>query len=284
VLYAWFGWGYGFAPRGGTDQDGGINFDANTAYGSWFTYTARKPWQIVDVTGSSFKSGAAGNHEFKFGFGYRRNPNASTTRWSGSEVVAHVNPTGDNFALAYRARVVNYTGQSINAYVGDTYSRGRLTVNGGVRWDKQTAKNEPSTAPANTAFPDLLPTLAYDGSGPSMNWNNVSPRVGATIALDQNRKTVARASYANYAGQMNPFEVTVTFTGGATLMQPPASGAAPCAAAHRDCERRSHDSSPRCGQGPRIDRHSVGNRVARCGRRFQQTRRAYHPPHGDRRH
>jgi carboxypeptidase family protein/TonB-dependent receptor-like protein len=208
--YAWFGWGYGFAPRGGADKDGGINFNTNTAYGSWDTYTARKPWQIVDVTGSSFKSAAGGNHEFKFGFGYRRNPNASTTRWSGSEVVAHVNPSGDgqDYALAYRARVVNYTGQNFNAYVGDTYSKGRLTVNGGLRWDKQTAKNEASTAPANTAFPDLLPTLAYDGSGPTMDWNNVSPRIGATVALDSNRKTVARASYAIYAGQMNPFEVT----------------------------------------------------------------------------
>lgn len=208
--YAWFGWGYGFAPRGGADKDGGINFNTNTAYGSWDTYTARKPWHIVDVTGSSFKSGTSGNHEFKFGFGYRRNPNASTTRWSGSEVVAHVNPSGDgqDYALAYRARVVNYTGQNINAFVGDTFTKGALTVNGGVRWDKQTAKNEASTAPANTAFPDLLPTLAYDGSGPTMDWNNVSPRIGATVALDSNRKTVARASYAIYAGQMNPFEVT----------------------------------------------------------------------------
>jgi hypothetical protein len=208
--YAWFGWGYGFAPRGGADKDGGINFNTNTAYGSWDTYTARKPWHILDVSGSSFKSAAGGNHEFKFGFGYRRNPNASTTRWSGSEVVAHVNPGGDgqDYALAYRARVVNYTGENINGFVGDTFSKGRLTVNGGVRWDKQTAKNEASTAPANTAFPDLLPTLAYDGSGPTMNWNNVSPRIGATVALDPNRKTVARASYAIYAGQMNPFEVT----------------------------------------------------------------------------
>ena len=81
--YAYFGWGYGFAPRGGADKDGGINFDTDHAYGSWDTYTARKPWHIVDVSGSAFKSAAGGNHEFKFGFGYRRNPNNSTTRWSG---------------------------------------------------------------------------------------------------------------------------------------------------------------------------------------------------------
>ena len=206
--YAWYGWGYGFAPRGGTDKDGGINFDTDHAYGSWYTYTARKPWHIVDVSGSAFHAATGGSHEFKFGFGYRRNPNHSTTRWSGSEVVAHVNPGNDNFALAYRARVVNFIGQNYDAYVGDTFSRGRMTVNAGIRWDRQTADNLASVAPANTAFPDLLPSLAFNGDSPKIAWNDVSPRVGATFALDENRKTVARASYANYAGQLNPFEVT----------------------------------------------------------------------------
>lgn len=206
--YAWYGWGYGFAPRGGADKDAGIDADSDHAYGSWFTYTARKPWQIVDVSGSSFKATKAGNHEFKFGFGYRRNPNSSTTRWSGSEVVAHINPENDNYALAYRARVVNYTGQYYDAFIGDTFTHGPLTVNGGIRWDRQTAANQASVAPANTMFPDLLPSLSYNGAGPTIAWNDVSPRVGATVALDAARKTVARASYANYAGQLNPFEVT----------------------------------------------------------------------------
>ena len=118
-----------------------IDFDNDHAYGSWFTYTARKPWHIVDVSGSAFKSAAGGNHEFKFGFGYRRNPNHSTTRWSGSEVVGSRQRAGnDNFALAYRARVVNFVGQNYDAFVGDTFSRGRLTVNGGIRWDRQNGR------------------------------------------------------------------------------------------------------------------------------------------------
>jgi hypothetical protein len=50
--------------------------------------------------------------------------------------------------------------------------------------------------------------LSFDGNSPTISWNDVSPRVGATIALNESRKTVARASYANYAGQLNPFEVT----------------------------------------------------------------------------
>ena len=96
-----------------------------TRYGSWFTYTARKPWHIVDVSGSAFKSAAGGNHEFKFGFGYRRNPNHSTTRWSGSEVVAHdQSPTTTTYAQAYRARVVNFVGENYQRVRGRHLQQG----------------------------------------------------------------------------------------------------------------------------------------------------------------
>jgi hypothetical protein len=123
-------------------------------------------------------------------------------------VVGQINAPDDKFAKAYRARVVNFTGENTNAFLGDTFSRGRMTVNAGFRWDLQKAFNEASSAPANTMFPDLLPALSFDGNSPKMSWNDVSPRVGATIALDEKRRTVARASYARYAGQMFPFEVT----------------------------------------------------------------------------
>jgi hypothetical protein len=208
--YAYFGWGYGFAPRGGADQDGGIDYDADRAYGSWSTYTARKPWHIVDVSGSAFKNATGGSHEFKFGFGYRRNPNNSTTRWSGSEVVGVNNGPGNAYALAYRARVVSFTGENYDAFIGDTFSRGPLTVNAGIRWDRQTSQNSASTAPANTAFPNALPEVQFPGGGPSIKWNDVSPRVSMTYALDEARRTVVRTSYARYAGQLNPFEVTAS--------------------------------------------------------------------------
>ena len=206
--YAWYGWGYGFSPRGGTDKDGTIDVFNDQAHGSWFTYTARKPWHIIDVSGSAFKSANGGTHEFKFGFGYRRSPNHSTTRWSGSEVVGSIISPTEAYAKAYRARVVNFVGENTSAFLGDTFSHGRLTVNAGFRWDLQKAANQASDAPANTMFPNLLPALSFDGTSPTISWNDISPRVGATIALDDKRKTVARASYARYAGQLNPFEVT----------------------------------------------------------------------------
>jgi hypothetical protein len=206
--YAYYGWGYGFAPVGGTAQQGVIDYDNDHSYGSYLGFTARKPWHIVDVSGSAFVSAAGWSHEFKFGFGYRRNPNSTITTYSGDQILGTIFSPSEKYALVTRPRSVNFLGQSYNGFVGDTFSKGRITVNAGVRWDRQTSGNLASVATANPTFPNLLPALNYDGSGPTINWNDISPRVGVSYAVDNNRKTVVRLNYARYAGQLNPFEVT----------------------------------------------------------------------------
>src|SRR5262249_5741320 len=57
-------------------------------------------------------------------------------------------------------------------------------------------------------FPDLLPALNFDGNTPKIVWNDISPRIGLTVALNESRKTVARASYARYAGQLGPLDAS----------------------------------------------------------------------------
>jgi hypothetical protein len=206
--YAYYGWGYGFDPIGGTATSGGLDYDGGNAYGSYITAKYTKAWHLLDVSGSAFATAGGASHEFKFGFGYNRRPSDSLTRYSGNSVLAVNNGGGDLVAQVYRDRVVSAIGQSADVYFGDTISTGPLTVNLGVRWDRQTAKNLPSIAPANPDFPNLLPAVNYDGSGPTINWNDISPRISATYALDASKKTIVRASYARYAGQLNPGQVT----------------------------------------------------------------------------
>jgi hypothetical protein len=207
--YAWYGWGYGFDPIGGTATSGGVDHDADVAYGSYVTAKYTKAWHLLDISGSAFSTIGGASHEFKFGFGYNRRPSDSLTRYSGNSVFAVNNGGGDTVAQVYRDRVVSSIGQYTDLYFGDTISKGRTTVNLGVRWDKQTAKNLPSVAPANPDFPNILPAINYDGSGPTIDWNDISPRVSATFALDEARKTIVRGSYARYAGQLNPGQVTL---------------------------------------------------------------------------
>ncbi len=202
--YAYFGWGYGFAPRGGADVSGGYNTDLDQAFGSYLGFTARKPWHVANLDGSYFKNALGGSHEFKFGFSYRHNPARTTTTFSGNQVLAV-----DDIAQITRQRNVAFTENVSSAYFGDTFTTNRLTLNVGARWDRQHAFNQASTAIANPTFPDLLPALAYDGSGPQITWNDISPRVSASYALDESRKTIVRASYSRYAGQLFPNDVTV---------------------------------------------------------------------------
>lgn len=209
--YAYFGWGYGFDPRGGMDKSGGVDATTDTAYGSSLRYRSLRPWHVVDVSGSYFKSGAGGNHELRFGFGYRANPVHSSTRYAGNGSVARKNGTGpgDSQVVLYRDRVAFFKGTNTHVYLSDTFTKGRMTLNAGVRYDIQKASNEASTAPAQRLIPDLFPAVTVDPSKlQGIEWKDLSPRVAVTYALDEGRKTVVRGSYARYAGQLNSFEAT----------------------------------------------------------------------------
>jgi hypothetical protein len=209
--YAYYGWGYGFdagANGGQRDLNGGWSFDTNTAYGAYNYFTARKPWHIANLDGNYFVPGGGGQHEFKFGFGYRKNPARTTTTYAGNQTPGIDNGGGDTVAQIWRQRNVAFTEDVWNGYVGDTFTKDRLTISAGVRYDHQHAKNQASTATGNPLFPEILPELVYDGNGPEITWKDFSPRLSVSYALNESRKTVARASYARYAGQLFPNDVT----------------------------------------------------------------------------
>src|SRR5439155_7791284 len=92
-------------------------------------------------------------------------------------------------------------------YVGDTISKGRATIDVGVRYDRQSGSALASSTAANPAFPALVPGLVFAGYDAPFTWNNVSPRAGLTYALDEARKTIARASYSRFAGQLDSASV-----------------------------------------------------------------------------
>lgn len=209
--YAFYNWGYGFDPQNGASQDLSIDRVTDIAKGSAQIFRFLKPWHTANVDGSYFASGMGGNHELKFGFGYRHSPNTSSGSYGGNNIVAiHNNddPTDPTSRVAqvWRAGVVKFEANYTSAYLGDTFTKGRMTWNAGLRFDRQTGQLSPSTAKANPLFPNLVPGLSFDGNVPGVEWNDVSPRVGVTAALDEKRKTVVRASYARYAGQFGPID------------------------------------------------------------------------------
>src|SRR6185369_12088083 len=76
------------------------------------------------------------------------------------------------------------------------------TANIGLRYDKQTGKNEARTVRANPIFPDILPSVTYNGGDAGFDWTSITPRLGLTYALGPERKTLLRASYSRFADQL----------------------------------------------------------------------------------
>jgi Carboxypeptidase regulatory-like domain/TonB-dependent Receptor Plug Domain len=206
--YSYYNTGFGLHPRGG-DVNGTVDYAAGVARGAYAEYITTRPAHTVNVDGNYFVSGWGGNHELKFGFGYRKTTVDSATTWGGNQLFSFDLGGGYAYAQVKRNAIRKYEGDFASAYVGDTFTKDRVTLNVGVRFDRQTAKNNPTDIPANRSFPDLLPGASFDANVDTIEWNDVAPRVGLTYALDESRKTLLRASYARYASQLYIGNVTV---------------------------------------------------------------------------
>jgi hypothetical protein len=204
---AYYDTGFGFEPRGGGAQTYTVDYVKGEAIGSYSQYQAIRPQKSVNLDGNYFFNSMGGNNELKFGFGFRKLSTHSATHYSGNQIGGIIR-TDETIALVWRDGVVDYGGKYLSGYLGDVFTKNRFTFNVGARLDKQTAQNLPSESPANATFPNLIPAVKFNGTDNVIEWNTISPRVGVSYALDNARKTVLRASYANYAEQLSFGNVT----------------------------------------------------------------------------
>lgn len=196
--------GFALAPQGGLGTDEGLNQVISLAYGSSKQFQSVRPSDTINVDASYFR----GNHELKFGYAYRGATVESSSLLPGSGIEARTETSRGTIARIQREAVSSYEGSYNALYLQDTYTGGRLTVTGGIRWDVQKAKNSASTARANPMFPEILPDLTYDGSGTDIDWSNLSPRLGFTYALDESRKTILRGNFSIFTQQLAMPDVT----------------------------------------------------------------------------
>src|SRR5262245_55464358 len=186
--------------------------------------TNRHSWE-AKTDGTYFLTNTlGGDHSLKFGLGWRRNPIQSFTHYSAG-AAASVQCVGNNnancsntfvapgsatglvarAAVLYRDQLRNNEWWTYNGYIQDSYSRGKLRLNGGLRYDWQQSKYLGGCVPFNPVAPDLLPaqcegetqTDAINGRKiqPFSNW---SPRLSATYDLFGNGKTSIHANGSYY--------------------------------------------------------------------------------------
>ncbi|HSL20644.1 MAG TPA: carboxypeptidase regulatory-like domain-containing protein [Vicinamibacterales bacterium] len=198
--YSYVGGGFQLTPQGGLNtpyyQD-----DAGVWRGSYAHYETVRPQWAAASEGNFF----AGRHEIKFGFGWRRADVDSTTIVPGSDRIVTYHDGYPNMIAEVTVWNDNLSTQGIyqHAYVGDTMTWDRLTLNAGVRWDRQASSVNARSQPGNPSLPDLLPELTGQPAKDAVVWNSVTPRVGISYALDDARKTLLRASYGLFASQLN---------------------------------------------------------------------------------
>ncbi|HEX7186016.1 MAG TPA: carboxypeptidase regulatory-like domain-containing protein [Thermoanaerobaculia bacterium] len=193
------------APQGGLDADI-FEDESGILHGTYYDF---RQDAIIDqgrLNASYFFDLGGSNHELKFGGGFREQENHSGTVWPrGKQVQAGENfdNTETEFVTFYRDRQIGILAEYDSAWVQDTMTLDRWTINAGVRYDKQTVENLASATQTNPFLPDLIPALSFAGNDAGgFEWETVVPRVGVTYALGEERDTLLRGTFSQYAEQL----------------------------------------------------------------------------------
>jgi hypothetical protein len=196
-------------PQGGLDAD--MYFDENgVVNGSYFDFTQDGVITQYKADASGFFNTGGWSHELKFGGSYREQENDSiSTLPRGRYVHAcedyGCDPGEDNIELVVWTRHnVAVTSEYQAAWIQDTVEKGRWTITGGLRLDRQTAVNDANRDPGNPEVPDgLYPAIEFDGNdADDLDWNSLVPRVGVTYALNDKGNTLLRGTFSQYAAQL----------------------------------------------------------------------------------
>lgn len=178
-----------------------------------------RPQKEARVDGNYFLTRLlGGDHATKFGLGYRDTPFGQASVRGGGATARFSNGAPVEATL-YRNQNTETALMQVSGYVQDAYTRGRLTINAGLRYDYQDDEALPSTIDANAMIPELLPAVNFAGADAPMAFSNWSPRVAATYDLSNDGKTVVKGNYAVYwgtgittASSLNPLgEVSLRF-------------------------------------------------------------------------
>jgi hypothetical protein len=200
--YAYYNTGFLLTPEGGMGVDAGRDLVTGTSYGSFSQSLNLRPQHTANVDASMFLKGLGGTHDLKYGVGFRRTEGLTGTLWPGDGILAQRQTATQSFAQIFREGSGTNRAEYFDFYAGDTFSVARATLSLGLRYDRQWGAALPSSTAANPAFPTVVPGLVFAGYEAPFTWHNVSPRVGATYALNDARTMLLRASFSRYAGQL----------------------------------------------------------------------------------
>jgi hypothetical protein len=195
-----------------------------------------RPVNSLTVNTNYFMPAVMGSdHAFKFGGTWHDANSTSINHTGGYATVrfpsdAALLPGNSTCATAAGGCQVDLTRDgysaydltNFSAYAQDTVTHGRATLQLGLRYDYNHDTALAASIVANPLSPTWLPAINFNGADPGAKFNNFSPRLGLTYDLQGNGKTLARANYAMYYGQVGTGAVasTINPVGSTTLRYP----------------------------------------------------------------
>jgi len=155
-----------------------------------------------------------GDHAFKVGAYYKNALAYAQTHTPGNAVarfpsVAMSTDANDCATVADGCQLqLTRDGQSAyyllnnSVYGQDTITHGRATYQLGLRYDYNHDTANAASVGANPLYPNWLPAVDFAGADPGVAFNNFSPRLGFTYDLKGDQRSILKANYAVYYGQV----------------------------------------------------------------------------------
>jgi len=204
-------------PKGGKDTPVTLSYDTGVYGGSYYWYITDRPTYHVNLSGNLFVEDVlGGDHEFKFGAEWRDQNTTSQSSYGGNMVKAFwtgmneywhywgLPPTTTDSAAVWLVQGTNMDihYNRYSAYLGDTFTAGKLTLNLGLRYDYRFLNWNESVLPASDVAPILLPEMKQKAESKVVTWSEISPRIGFTYDLTGDGKTILRGSAGIYYDQI----------------------------------------------------------------------------------
>ncbi len=170
-----------------------------------------RPVNSVNLNANYFLPSKMGSdHALKFGGYWRDSNTTSISHRGGFGTVRFPTSVDNNCAIQATGCQVDLVrdGNSVydllnySAFVQDTVTHNRLTLQLGLRYDYNKDVAAASSITANPLGGSWLPSLNFPGADPGVAFNNFSPRLGLTYDISGNGKTQVRANWATYYGQV----------------------------------------------------------------------------------
>jgi len=192
-----------------------------------------RPTDSIDVMGNYFIPGwLGGDHALKFGFKYRNDIAHSETVYGGKTIARFTSlaTMAASQAQMYRDSITEYQLFNRNLYFQDSFTKKKMTVNVGFRYDYQTDEAHAADVAAHPFYGkatyagdysgvtytgavfNQLPALKFPGHDSNgAKYSSFSPRLGFTYDLTGNGRNVVKANYSRYVSQVGTGSLSSTY-------------------------------------------------------------------------